>query len=128
MSALGRCRWSIAAGHAPSRGCGAEPEFTSADRLSLLNTGDAQAHVRVRVLYADRDPAGPYRITLAPRRLRRLRINDLIFPEAVRLDVGYGLLVRSDVPVLVQFGRQDTRQAALALCAATAWPEPERTR
>ena len=121
MSAIGRCQWAIAAGFAPSRSTGEEPEFTSRDTLSLLNAGEDLANVRIHVLYATRGEIGPFRLGVAPRRLRRVRINDLIFPEAVRLDEPYSLRVSSDVPVVVQFGRQDTRAAANAGLLASAW-------
>ena len=49
-----------------------------------------------------------HRLTVAPRRLRRFRINDLIFPQAVLLAVPYALQMWCDVPIVVQFGRQDT--------------------
>lgn len=121
-TAPGHLTWAIAAGHAPSATTGPEPLMTSRDELSLLNAGDALANVRIQVLYADGEPVGPFRLGVAPRRLRRIRINDLIFPEAVRLDVPYGLRIESDVPVIVQFTRQDTRQAANAGLMTSAWP------
>lgn len=122
MSALGRRRWAISAGHAPSASSGPEPAFTSRDELSLLNTGGRHANVRLSVFYAGRAPVQDIRIVVAPRRLRRLRINDLIFPEPVRLDEPYGLLIESDEPVVAQFTRQDTRQRANAGLLAGAWP------
>lgn len=94
----------------------------SFDLLCLLNAGDEVANVRMRVLYAEHGEPDVYRLVVAPRRVRHLRINDLIFPEAVRLDAAYGLLLESDVPVVVQFGRQDTRQAANARMMTIAWP------
>jgi hypothetical protein len=120
-AAIGRRRWAIAAGCAPARGTGREPLLGSRDQLALLNTGDALANVRMRVLYAEHGEIGPFRIGIAPRRLRSLRINDLIFPEAVRLDEPYGLLIESDVPIVVQFTRQDTRQRENAGMLANAW-------
>jgi hypothetical protein len=119
--ALGRRHWAISAGCAPSRGTGREPLLTSRDQLALLNTGDNLANVRLRVLYAAHGEVGPFRIGIAPRRLRNMRINDLIFPEAVRLDEPYGLLIESDVPIVVQFTRQDTRQRENAGMLANAW-------
>lgn len=119
--APGRLQWAIACGEAPSTGTGAQPEFTSHDRINILNAGGELANVRLVVLYAGRDEVGEYRIGVAARRLRSIRINDLIFPEAVRLDEPYGLLIRSDRPVVVQFTRQDTRQRENAGLMATAW-------
>jgi hypothetical protein len=127
VTPIGRRQWAIAAGHAPSVSTGEEPEFTSRDELSLLNASDELANVRLHVLYATRGEIGPFRLGVAPRRLRRVRINDLIFPEAVRLDEPYSLLVRSDVPVVVQFTRQDTRAPANTGLLATAWPDDDAT-
>ena len=118
---IGCRRWAISAGRAPSRATGAEPMFSSRDQLALLNTGPDLANVRMQVLYAEHGPVGPYRIGVAPRRVRNLRINDLIFPEAVRLDEAYGLVIDSDQPVVVQFTRQDTRAPANAGLMTMAW-------
>jgi hypothetical protein len=120
-AALGRRRWAISAGCAPSRGTGREPLLSSRDQVALLNTGDNLANARLQVFYAARGDIGPFRIGIAPRRLRNVRINDLIFPEAVRLDEPYGLLIESDVPIVVQFTRQDTRQRENARMLANAW-------
>lgn len=128
MTPCGRRRWAISAGWMPAQGCGREPEFTSRDCLRVLNSGSEVANVRVMVVYAARDPAGPYRLAVAPRRLRRVRVNDLIFPEAVRLEEAYGLAIESDQPVVVQFTRMDTRARANAGLMATAWSEPEAPR
>ena len=119
---IGALHWAISAGAAPSRATGREPEFSSFDMLCVLNAGDAIANVRMRVAYADHGEAGSYRLVVAPRRVRHLRVNDLIFPEAVRLDEAYGLIIDSDVPVVVQFSRQDTRQRENACMSTIAWP------
>lgn len=120
---IGRCIWAFAAGFVPARGTGPEPAFTSRDQFGILNAGHELANVRLEVVYAQRAPVTGYRIGVAPRRMRALRVNDLIFPEAVRLEEAYGLVWRSDRPVVVQLVRQDTRAAALAGMMATAWPE-----
>lgn len=125
MSPLGRRRWAISAGFVPAQGTGEEPQFTSRDCLSLLNAGEVTANVRVRVWYAHRDQAGPYRLVVAPRRMRAVRINDLIFPEAVQLEVPYGLSLESDQPVVVQFTRMDTLAAANARTMAMGFAEHE---
>jgi hypothetical protein len=121
MKPLGRRRWLLPGGCMPSRGSGPEPAFTSHDLLCLLNCGDELANVRVRALYGDREPIGPFRLGVAARRVRHVRVNDLIFPQALPLDVGYGLEILSDVPVVVQFSRADTRQRALSLLSTIGW-------
>lgn len=118
---MGRRRWAVAAGHVPVGSNGAEPAFTSRDQFSILNTGDQGAHVRVEVFYSHRSSVGPFRVTVAPRRMRQLRVNDLIFPEAVRLGEPIGLVFTSDVPVVVQYGRCDTRACANAGFMPMGW-------
>ncbi|WP_368563024.1 sensory rhodopsin transducer [Pseudoxanthomonas sp. UTMC 1351] len=120
---LGKRRWAISAGCVPSRSNGPEPAFTSRDQFSVLNTGPTLANLRIRVLYERHSPIGTYRLTIAARRVRVFRVNDLIFPEAVRLDEPYGLLIESDCPVVVQFTRHDTRQAANAGMMAMAFSD-----
>ena len=118
---IGRLRWAVSAGCIPTDSTGPEPEFTSRDVFAILNANDAIAHVRVRVVYATREIVGPFRVAVARQRMRQLRVNDLIFPEAVRLGEAYSLVFDSDVPVVVQFGRCDTRQAANAGFMAMAF-------
>jgi hypothetical protein len=121
IAAIGKRHWAISVGSIPSRSSGAEPAFTSRDQIALLNASGELANVRIRVLYAERGEIGPFRLGVAPRRLRSIRINDLIFPEAVRLDEPYGLVVDSDVPIVMQFTRVDTRAAANAGLMTTAF-------
>jgi len=119
MKALGHRTWAVPGGRVPERSTGAEPEQTSHDLLCLLNTGPKDAAVSIWVFYEHREPVGPYPLTVAARRVRHVRLNDLIDPEAVPLGMEYGLVVRSDVPVVVQFWRQDTeRGKAIATTAA----------
>ncbi|GGH47930.1 sensory rhodopsin transducer [Microbacterium album] len=114
MTALGTTTWVFSAGNVPPQSTGAEPEFTSRDELCLLNTGDADTHVELWVYFEDRDPSGPFPITVGARRVCHRRINDLIDPHAIPLGVPYGLVVQSDAPIVAQLTRLDTRKAELA--------------
>ena len=121
MAPIGKLTWVAPGGWIPLASTGPEPAFTSCDTLCLLNTGDELASVELEIVYADRDAVGPYRLTVAPRRLRRVRVNDLIFPEAVPLETPYAAVVRASVPIVVQFSRQDTGQAAAARAGTIAF-------
>lgn len=98
--------------------------MTSHDLLCVLNAEERDANVDVTVFYSDREPVGPYRLTVPARRVRHLRFNDLIDPEAIPLDAPYAALVTADVPIVVQYLRQDTRQQANALLGMIAFPVP----
>jgi hypothetical protein len=51
-----------------------------------------------------------------------VRFNDLADPEPVPRDTDYSSLIESDVPIVVQHARLDSRQAALALLTTIAFP------
>mgnify|MGYP001454226866 CR=1 FL=1 len=122
--ALGRTVWVLPGGRIPFPSHGDEPQFTSFDQLCVLNTGDDSACLEMTIYYADQEPVGPYQITVEPRRIRHFRFNDLINPEAIRLDRPFGAVVRSQTPVVVQMTRQDTRMpGSLALLGLTAFAD-----
>lgn len=107
--------WIIAGGNIPLRTTGPEPEMTSHDKICLLNRGDMMVHVRMMIYFEDQAPVGPFQITLGARRVRHIRINDLIFPQALPLATPYAALVRADADVVVQFTRQHTGARDLAI-------------
>ncbi|HOF88602.1 MAG TPA: sensory rhodopsin transducer [Armatimonadota bacterium] len=119
---IGRTVWAIPGGHIPLESSGREPEHLSQEQLCVLNATDQDAHLRITIYYTDRDPVGPYPLTVAARRTRHVRYNDLIAPEAIPLDCDYASVVESDVPVVVQVIRQDTSQAENALMSVIAFP------
>jgi hypothetical protein len=108
---MGKTLWAIPGGRIPMGSCGREPEFTSHERLCILNIGNRDASIEVLLFFEDREPVGPYIIDIAARRIRSVRLNDLIDPAAIPLDTDYAVLLESDVPVVVQLVHQDTRQA-----------------
>ena len=122
MKAIGHVTWVIPGGRIPLRSTGPEPESTSRDEIFVLNTGDSEARLALTIFYTDRDPIGPYTLTVGARRVRSVRCNDLIDPEAMPLGVDYGVLVESNVPVVVHFSRIDTSQPALAMLGVTPIP------
>lgn len=121
-TAIGRKKWAIPGGHIPFPSTGHEPQFTSHDKVCLLNASYEEAHVEITVFYESRDPVGPYRLAVPARRVRHVRFNDLIDPEALPLDTAYATVIEADVPVVAQFTRLDSRQAENALLGAMAFP------
>jgi hypothetical protein len=95
----------------------------SHETACLLNAGDVEAHVRITVYFKDREPAGPYRVTIAARRTLHLRFNDLRDPEPIPCGTDYASVLESDVPIVVQHTRLDSRQAEEALLSTIAYSE-----
>jgi len=118
---IGRRRWAIAEGYIPAWSHGKEPEFTSHETACILNANDADAQGEIVVYYSDREPAGPYRLTVAARRTKHVRFNDLTDPEPIPRGPDYSIVITSDVPIVVQHTRLDSRQAENALLSTIAF-------
>lgn len=121
LEPLGRKRWAIAEGYIPDRSHGPEPELLSHETVCLLNAGEHEAHVRITIFFSDREPAGPFLLTVGARRTRHVRFNDLHEPESIPKATDYASVVESDVPIVVQHSRLDSRQAANALLSTIAY-------
>src|SRR5690349_18679993 len=119
---IGHRRWAIAEGYIPGESHGGGRAFESHETACLLNAGERDAHVRITLYFRDREPVGPYRVTVPARRTLHLRFNDLRDPAPVPRDTDYASVIESDVPIVVQHTRLDSRQAALALLTTMAYP------
>jgi hypothetical protein len=123
MASLGHKRWAIAEGWIPSQSSFSEPSLVSHETACILNAGDQTAHVRITVFFADREPAGPYLVTIAARRTLHLRLNDLDRPEPIPRDTAYSTVFDSDVPIIVQHTRLDSRRPEVSLLSTIAYAE-----
>ena len=74
---MGKWRWAIAEGYIPFGSNVPEPQFTSHETACLLNTSDEDAHVEITAYFSDREPAGPYHVTVPARRTLHVRFNGL---------------------------------------------------
>lgn len=123
MHSIGRTRWSIAEGHIPSQSSFADPALISHETACILNANDQEAHVSITVFFADREPVGPYRITVAPRRTLHVRFNDLTEPASIPRDTDFSSVLESDVPIVVQHTRLDSRHAEVTLMSTIAYAD-----
>lgn len=122
MTTVGQTVWAIAEGYIPPESTGPAPELTSHEAVCMLNAGDQDAHVIITVYFADRDPVGPYRIVVPARRTVHQRFNDLDDPAPIPRATSYASVIESDVPIVVQHTRLDSRQPANALLTTIAFP------
>jgi hypothetical protein len=123
MEAIGRKRWAIAEGYIPSESTFSDRALISHETACILNAGDQDAQVAITIVFADGEPVGPYRVTVGARRTLHLRFNDLTDPKPVPRDTDYASVFESDVPIIVQHTRLDSRQAELALLSTVAYSE-----
>jgi hypothetical protein len=125
MIPIGRRFWAIADGYIPQWSHGPEPQMASHEAVRFLNAGDRDAHVELTVFHADRDPVGPYRMVVSARRTLHVRLNELTDPEPIPRGKDYAALIASDVAIVVQHTRLDSRQPENALLSTIAYAGPE---
>ncbi|HYC33739.1 MAG TPA: sensory rhodopsin transducer [Gemmatimonadales bacterium] len=118
---IGSTVWAIADGYIPAGSTGPEPEMLSHETVCFLNASPRDADVQMTIFFGDREPAGPYRITVPARRTRHLRVNDLADPAPVPRGTDYACVIESTVPIVVQHTRLDSRQPANALLSTIAY-------
>jgi hypothetical protein len=121
MEPIGRTRWAIAEGYIPSKSSFTDRALVSHETACILNAGDQDAHVTITVFLADREPLGPYQVTVAGRRTLHLRFDDLKEPTMIPRDTDYSSVFESDLPIVVQHTRLDSRHAEVSLLSTTAY-------
>lgn len=124
MESIGSRRWAIAEGYIPSQSSFSDRALISHETACILNAGDEEAQVRITVFFADREPVGPYLITVKPRRTLHLRFNDLKDPAPIPRDTDYASVFESNVPIVVQHTRMDTRHSEVSLLSTIAFAGP----
>lgn len=118
---IGKRVWAIAEGYIPEGDSFADRALASHETACILNAGDRDAHIELTIYFADREPAR-HRLTVAARRTRHLRFDDLTDPPVPR-GTDYASVFVSDVPIVVQHTRLDSRKAEIALMTTLAYGE-----
>ena len=116
----GRRVWIIPDGELPPKG---EGEIEGHESLLILNTSPEDANILLDLYFPEREPVLGIPLTVAAERVRCFRMDKPIGPDSYQVPFGqYALRIRSDVPVVVQFGRADVRQANLAYYCTMGFP------
>jgi hypothetical protein len=121
MEHTGNKKWIIPGGYIPFTSRGKEPAFLSQDKISILNINEKSATVRITIFYKEDEAVEYEPVKVKGRRIRKIRINDLINPFPVILETEYGIMIESDEPVVVQFSQMNTGQNSLSLMGTVAY-------
>ena len=108
MDAVGKKVWAIAEGYIPATSVSDDPALLSHETACMLNTAEVDAHVTITVYFTNRGPAGPYLVTVPAQR-------------TVPRGISYASVIQSDVPIVVQHTRLDSRNPAIALLTTIAF-------
>lgn len=85
------------------------------ESLIILNMNPIDASVTITLYFTDKEPIILAPITVTARRVRCLRLDK---PDDIGIHIPretqYALRLNSDIPVVAQYGRLDTRQQNMA--------------
>jgi hypothetical protein len=123
MPEIGHRRWAIAEGYIPSGSLSQDHALVSHEAVCLLNAGEQDAEIDITLFFENRNPVGPYHVTLGARRTLHLRFNDLRDPAPVPRDTSYASIIESTVPIVVQHTRLDSRHPNIALLSTIGYCE-----
>jgi hypothetical protein len=123
MEPIGRKRWAIAEGYIPSQSSFSDRALISHETACILNAGERDAHVAITIFFVDRDPVGPYRVTVPARRTLHLRFDELKDPRPIPRDTDYSSVFESNEAIIVQHTRLDSRHAEVSLLSTTAYAD-----
>lgn len=97
--------------------------YKSHEAVCVLNTSEKDANIEIIVYFEDREPMDHFCTTCRARRANHIRL-DMIEDDKGRkipCDTPYALLIKSDVPVVVQHSRMDVSQAEMTLMTSIAY-------
>jgi hypothetical protein len=112
----------IADGYISRASTGSSRQLVSHEAVCILNRGLQDAHIGITLYFSYKEPIGPYCFVVKAARTWHLCFNDFTDPEPVPHDTDYASVIESDVHVIVQHTRLDSRQPALALISTIAYP------
>ena len=117
----GKTKWYFPDGEIPPMG--SDPEVYGHESLIVLNPNGEAAHVRLTVYWTDREPTQSAPITVGAQRVHGLRATEQrdFLGGTPTAGEQYALLVESDVPVIVQYGRLDVRQSNMAFYTTSGY-------
>jgi len=114
--------WYFPDGYLPEKTSGSKLEAHEA--IMLLNVGEQDAEVQLDFYFEEKPPVKNVSVRIPAERIKTLRLDNpndlggLAIPPLTQ----YSIRVRSDHPIVAQFGRLDTTQDNLAYyCAPGIW-------
>ena len=108
----GKKSWYIPDGWIPRQKAGEESGYEGHEALIVLNCNEEEAKIRIDFYFEDKAPIENVMFTVGGKRVKCFRMDK---PEEIggvtlgRLQQ-YALRVRSDVEIVVQYGRMDVTQ------------------
>lgn len=117
----GNFTWVVPDGWLPPEG--GEGDLINHESLMILNTGNKDAEISIDIYFDDKAPVKELPIKVEAERIKVIRLD---LPEELGFSIPrarqYALRIKSNVKIIVQYGRMDVRQPNLAYYGTMAYP------
>lgn len=116
----GKCEWFIPDAFYPEVDNGS---YVSHEAVCVLNTGDEDAHLDFTLYFENKEPKTGFTAVCPARRTAHVRMDRIVASDGSKVERGvpYAMLVKSDVPVVVQYSRLDTTQPEMSFMGLIAY-------
>ena len=121
----GKNKWYIVDGYRPSPQPDPNAKYEGHESIMILNTNECDANILLSFYFEDRDPVENIPYVVPAKRIRCFKSDDKEVLGGLEIGVGvqYSLEIKSDVGVVVQYGRLDVQQSNMAYMAIMAQSE-----
>ena len=118
----GKKQWYIVDGYRPSPTPDPAAVYEGHESIMILNPNVEDAHVLISVYFEDRDPVEDIPYLVPAKRIRCFKSHEKEALGGLEIGVGvqYSMQIKSDVGVVVQYGRLDVQQPNMAYMALMA--------
>lgn len=119
----GKLNWYFPDAELPPKG--PDKDVYGHESVMILNPSDTTAQVQVTLYFTDREPVTAAVLTIGARRVACERITDATGLCGMRIEpeTQYAISLRSNVPVIAQYGRLDVRQPNMAFYTTPGYSE-----
>lgn len=116
--------WYVADGWMPLAQASHAASYAGHEAIMILNPQDVNAEIQMDIYFEDREPIANVPLNVAARRIKCFRLDhpdEIAGVDLPRL-TQYALRFRSNVDVIVQYGRMDVTQPNLAYIGMMGMP------
>jgi hypothetical protein len=117
--------WYVADGWMPQKDKTEDSGYSGHEAIMILNSSDKDAKVLMDIYFEDKDPIEGIELLISAKRIRCFRMDNPDDIGGVKLErlYQYALRFRSDIEVVVQYGRMDVTQENLAYIGTMGYSE-----
>jgi len=117
--------WYVADGWMPLKNETKDASYEGHEAIMILNSSNRDAEVKVDIYFEGKEPIENIKLVVPPKRVKCFRMDHPDEIGGLEIDrlYQYALRFRSNIDVVIQYGRMDVTQPNLAYIGTIAYSE-----